>query len=148
MTLFGLGPPRKMTIRALDNRTHSRLPTVLLAEDVPFVATAFERLLSRDFNVVAVVRDGKSLIDCADRLRPDLIIADVGLWGVDGISATIEIRRRSPAIPVVLTSADPSRRLEAIAAGAAAFFCKSDAREASVSVVQQLLNRVLRGNVR
>ena len=111
-------------------------PTVLLAEDHPDVAAAFRRLLSEDFEVVAVVADGEGLIDRTQQLQPAAIVADIGLKGLDGISATIVIRRILPALPIVLITIDDDLRVAALAAGASAFLPKHEAGS---------LNWILRG---
>ena len=55
--------------------------------------------------MVGAVADGDGLIELVNPLQPDAIISDVGLKGLDGISATIEIRRRHPEVPIVLMTA-------------------------------------------
>lgn len=115
---------------------------VLLAENNSMMARALMRLLSSDFEVVAVVASGEDLIDQASKLSPDAVLADVGLDGLDGISATVEIRRRFPTIPIVLVTAYDvdSLRHSAIAAGASALLPKSDL-EVFVDILHQLLPR-------
>ena len=117
-------------------------PKVLLAEDDTAVAAALTRVLRDDFDVVDVVADGVMLIEQVNHLRPDVILSDVSLRGLDGISATIEIRRRHPEIPIVLMTSqdDPSLRDKAFAAGVSAFLSKTDAAAGSlVAVLKSLL---------
>lgn len=113
---------------------------VLLAENNSMMARELMRLLSSDFEVVAVVASGEDLIDQASKLSPDAVLADVGLDGLDGISATVEIRRRFPTIPIVLVTAYDvdSLRQSAIAAGASALLPKS-ALKVFVDILHQLL---------
>ena len=115
---------------------------VLLAENNSMMAGALLRLLSSDFEVVAVVTSGEDLIDRASKLSPDAILADVGLDGLDGISATVEIHRRFPTIPIVLMTAYDvdSLRHRAITAGASALLSKSDSN-VFVDILHQLLPR-------
>jgi DNA-binding NarL/FixJ family response regulator len=79
-------------------------PTLLLGEDQRDVATSLVRLLGDVFDVVAVVSDGEALIERAGLLQPDVIVTDVGLQRVDGISAASEIRRRGPSARIVVIS--------------------------------------------
>ena len=104
-------------------------PTLLLAEDHPKMATALAALLAKDFDIVAIVPDGERLIALAAQLRPAVIVADISLEGLDGISATRQIRRRSPVVPIVLITAypEPELRVAALAAGASAFLRKVEA---------------------
>jgi len=115
-------------------------PTLLLAEDHPAVARSLRRLLGEDFDVLAVVPDGEGLIELATQLRPTVIVADVGLEGLDGISATSEIRRRFPAATIVVITAsdDLSFRAAALAAGASGFLRKREAGSL-VSTIEGLL---------
>jgi DNA-binding NarL/FixJ family response regulator len=110
-------------------RYSANRPTLLLGEDHPGVAQALRRLLGEDFDVVAVVPDGEGLIELAHQLQPTVIVADVGLEGLDGISATSEIRRRFPAVTIVVITAsdDLSFRASALAAGASGFLSKREA---------------------
>jgi DNA-binding NarL/FixJ family response regulator len=111
-----------------DNGNGSR-PTLLLAEDHPGVVGVLSELLVKDFDIVAVVPDGEGLIELAGRLRPAAIVADIGLEGLDGISATTVIRRRYPVVPIVLITAshDSELQIAALAAGASAFLRKVEA---------------------
>ena len=52
-------------------------PRVLLADDHRMVAEGVKRLLEEEFELVAVVEDGRQLVETAQRLRPDVIVADV-----------------------------------------------------------------------
>lgn len=105
------------------------LPTLLLAEDHPTMVGTLRALLAEDFDIVAVVPDGDELIRLAGQLQPAVIVSDVRLEGLDGISATMVIRERCPAVPIVLITAsdDPRLRGAALAAGASAFLRKAEA---------------------
>jgi CheY-like chemotaxis protein len=118
-------------------------PKVLLAEDDTAVAAALTRVLRDDFDVVDVVADGVMLIEQVNHLHPDVILSDVSLRGLDGISASIEIHRRHPEIPIVLMTSqdDPALRDKAFAAGVSAFLSKTDAAAGSLVAV---LTRLLR----
>ena len=115
---------------------------VLLAENNTMVARALMRLLRSDFEVVAVVASGEDLIAQAIKLSPDAILADVGLDGLDGISATVEIRRQFPTIPIVLVTAYDVDALRhgAIAAGASALLAKTNPK-VFVDLLRQLVAR-------
>ena len=117
-------------------------PRLLLAEDDSHVATAFVRLLSEHFDVVEVVFDGEVLIERTHELLPDLVVTDVVLHALDGISATSVIRQRHPRLPVVVITGhpDPSMmRSKALAAGASAFLPKHDVAHALVGLLLSLL---------
>lgn len=52
-------------------------PRVLLADDHRMVAEGVKSLLEEEFELVAVVEDGRELVETARRLRPDVIVADI-----------------------------------------------------------------------
>lgn len=100
---------------------------LLLAEDDASVARALRRLLKIDFDIVAVVTSGEDLVERAVACRPDAIVSDVGLKGLNGIAATARIRALLPAVPIVLvTGGDAdSLRPQAVAAGAVTLLHKA-----------------------
>ena len=116
-------------------------PTLLLAEDNESVAVALVRLLGDDFDVVAIVRDGSRLVELAHSLRPHVIIADVGLDGLDGISATKIIRQRDSVTPILIITASPDPYVETHAreSGASRFLSKIDGMSELRAVVLALL---------
>jgi two-component system, NarL family, response regulator DesR len=118
-----------MRANVLIERSEPPKPTLLLAEDSPEVARAFVRLLKVDFEMKGIVSDGESLIIMAERLRPDVIVTDIGLRGLDGISATKLIRERHPSAVIVVVTARTDAHLnrQAHSAGASAFVLKTNA---------------------
>ena len=63
--------------------------------------------------VVDTAHDGLTAIEAAQRLQPDVIVMDVAMPGVDGVTATREIRRdsRTAGIPIVFLTAYPIRAI-------------------------------------
>ena len=73
---------------------------VLVADDHPEVLKAICRLLAVDFEVVGSVSDGDTVLEVAQRLKPDVIVLDLNLAHVNGLEACRQIvarirRRRS-----------------------------------------------------
>jgi DNA-binding NarL/FixJ family response regulator len=101
---------------------------VLLVDDEPNVLRGLRmRLgLEADISVVGEAADGATAVDLALRLSPDVVLMDVNLPVLDGISATREIAARVPrAAVVVLSLYDDQGTIErALAAGAVAFVAK------------------------
>ncbi|HEY4090535.1 MAG TPA: response regulator transcription factor [Luteibacter sp.] len=82
----------------------ARRPSLVLAEDHPQMAREIARLLDEDFDVLAAVTDGASLLTYAMRLRPDIVVTDIGMPGMDGIDAAERLARALPGLPVVFVS--------------------------------------------
>ena len=100
---------------------------LLLVDDDPKVRRGLRmRLeLEPDVEVVGEAGDGSAAIEVARRLAPDVIVMDVEMPVMDGITATREVRASSPAAVVVLSMHDdPAIASRARAAGAAAFVAK------------------------
>jgi two-component system, NarL family, response regulator LiaR len=82
--------------------------------------------LQEEFEVVGEAGDGEEAVRLAEQLRPDVILMDLVMPGLDGVGAMQRLRRRLPKCRViVLTSfADDDRLLPAIQAGAAGYLLK------------------------
>ena len=116
-------------------------PRVLLADDHPETAEVLCGLLEPEFEVIGQVRDGLALIIAAHRLSPDVIVSDISMPGLDGISATAAILRRNPAARIVLVTAhgDPVLAARGLETGALGFVLKRDASEELVPAVHSAL---------
>jgi len=99
---------------------------VLVAEDEFIISLALKTLLTEmGYEVVGTARDGTEAVASCAALRPDLVLMDIGMPGLDGIGATREIMARCPT-PVVILSAynDRDRVSGALEAGAVAYLIK------------------------
>jgi len=113
-------------------------PRVVLAEDHARVAEQLRQLLAAEFDVVATVADGHALLRVADSVRPDVVVTDVVMPGLDGISATAALVARHPAIKVVLISVHDDRELvdRGYAAGALGYVSKHHAAQELLAAVR------------
>jgi len=80
--------------------------TVLVVEDDPAIATAIAHRLSAEGWRVETALDGPSGIEAATRLRPDLVVLDVMLPGVDGLEVCRVIQAERPVPVLMLTARD------------------------------------------
>jgi two-component system, NarL family, response regulator DesR len=101
---------------------------ILLADDQHLVRGALSALLSLedDLDVVAEVARGDEVVPAAVANRPDVAVLDVEMPGLDGISATAQLRERLPAcrVLVVTTFGRPGYLRRAMSAGASGFMVK------------------------
>jgi NarL family two-component system response regulator LiaR len=101
---------------------------VLVVEDDDAFAAALTALLEADGRLEVAGRacDGREAIELAEALRPDVVLMDIVLPGIDGVEATREIRRKQPTTAVVgITGSDyEERALELRDAGAVDFVRK------------------------
>jgi DNA-binding NarL/FixJ family response regulator len=80
---------------------------ILVVDDQLLYAEAISVLLDQQdgLEVVGIARDGREAIEQAVALRPDVVLMDIKMPRLDGISATRRIRRRLPATRVVVMTA-------------------------------------------
>jgi DNA-binding NarL/FixJ family response regulator len=116
-------------------------PRILLADDHPMVLACLRMLLEQEREVVAAVTDGQALLAAAECLRPDLVITDVAMPGLDGIEATRRLQAALPGVKVLILSihAEPSCVRAAFAAGARGYLLKASAAEEIESAVREVL---------
>jgi DNA-binding NarL/FixJ family response regulator len=139
---------------------------VLLVDDHKIMRDGLRAILARskDFQVVGEAENGTDAIQMVKRLRPDLVLMDIGLPGLSGTESTIEILRSQPDCRIVMLSMydDEHSVVSSIRAGARAFILKrasdSDLLEAlrmvaaggmymSPQVSDRLLHRIQTGDL-
>jgi DNA-binding NarL/FixJ family response regulator len=102
---------------------------ILLVDDHPLTRSALSGLLQQHgFDVVGEAADGESAIERAGELQPDLILLDLSMPGLDGLSALPRLREAAPTCEVVVLTAsgEETNLLAAIRAGAAGYLLKSE----------------------
>lgn len=91
---------------------------IVVADDEPDMRDYFRKILPRmGYSLVGVAEDGLQLIEICEREKPDLIITDVKMPGIDGIDASDKILSVRP-IPIIVVStfadADTVKRAESL----------------------------------
>ena len=119
-----------------------RRARVLLADDHVMVAEALKSLLAADFDLVGVVADGEAMVEAANRLRPDVVVADVTMPRLNGIDALVRLRQDGNSVPVVFLTMhrDVNFARRALEAGAAGFVLKHSAPAELVSALRAALD--------
>ncbi len=103
---------------------------VVLVDDQALVRAGFRMILEAqpDIEVVSEAGDGAQAVDAARRLKPDLVLMDIRMPGLDGIEATRRLAGpgvESPVKVVILTTYDLDEYVfDALAAGASGFLLK------------------------
>jgi DNA-binding NarL/FixJ family response regulator len=113
---------------------------VVLVEDNEVFREALELLLGlrSDMQVVASVPDGEDAAVAAAQLRPDVVVMDYRLPGLDGVQATRAVLEACPSTAVVcLTASANLRERDALtAAGVVAFLRKDEGLDAIVTAIR------------
>ncbi len=114
---------------------------LVLVDDQPGVRQGLRMLLTLepDMTVVGEGSNGREAMTLVQRLAPDVVLMDVEMPEMDGISATAMIHAGTPQSAVIMLSIydDVSTRARADAAGAAAFVTKSGAIEVLLATIRQ-----------
>jgi DNA-binding NarL/FixJ family response regulator len=129
---------------------------ILLADDHMLVADALKSLLEPTYEVVGIVADGRALLAAAEKLRPDLVVVDVGMPQLNGLDATRQIKRLLPTVKVMIVTMNEDSTLvaEAFRAGASGYMLKHSASQELLQAIQEVIKgasylspRVTRGAV-
>ncbi len=116
-------------------------PRVLLADDHPLMLLGLKKLLESGCEVVGTVTDGRALLATAERERPDVVITDISMPGLDGIAATRRLQETVPGARVIVLSfhSEPSWVRAAFEAGAFGYLTKSSVSEEIEHAVREVL---------
>jgi DNA-binding NarL/FixJ family response regulator len=114
---------------------------VLLADDHAHTMQLWRTLIEPEFDVVGTVNDGEALVHAAERLTPDVIVADIVMPGMSGIAAAEAILRRQPAARIIFATvhADSALLRSSLAAGAYAYVLKVRAADDLVPAIRAAL---------
>jgi DNA-binding NarL/FixJ family response regulator len=116
-------------------------PRVLLADDHTLILSAFEKLLTPECEIVGQVSDGRALVAAAEKLRPDVIVLDVGMPLLNGLEAARQIKRKQPAIKLVFLTMNEQTELAATAfeAGASGYLLKRSATSELLTSIREVM---------
>jgi len=112
---------------------------ILLVHDHPLTRSALSGLLTQHgFEVIGEAADGDQAVVSAAELRPDLILLDLSMPGMDGLTALPRLREAAPECEVVVLTASGTEEnlLGAIRAGAAGYLLKSEPPERIVDFLR------------
>src|SRR5260370_19480570 len=118
------------------------MSSVLIVDDEPAICWAFREALTDDGHSVRVVPSGEEALKLADRgWRPDVVVMDVRLPGIDGLTAMRMLRERIGTTPVVVITAFGSLEtaVRAIEEGAFDYLIKPFDLDQAVEILRRAL---------
>lgn len=116
-------------------------PRVLLADDHVLVVEAFKKLLEPEFEIVGTVSDGRTLLSVAPKLKPDVVIIDLGMPLLNGMDAGEQLKKMLPQTKlIVLTmSEDFDLAAHALRNWASAYLLKKSVGSELVKAIREVL---------
>jgi NarL family two-component system response regulator LiaR len=128
------------SIKKVKKKMADKVISVLIVDDHTIVREGLKTLLelNSDIRVLGEAADGKSAVEIAGRLQPDVILMDLIMPEMDGIQTTKEIHARYPEMKVIaLTSfLEDDKIVPAIQAGATSFLLKDVTPDALVDAIR------------
>jgi DNA-binding NarL/FixJ family response regulator len=116
--------------------------TCLIVDDHEVVREGLRLSLSRSphIRVVGEAGDGQAAIDLAERRRPDVVIMDVRMPGMDGLDATKELTEKTPDTAVLIFTAYSERSLLArgLESGAKGYILKEAPHETLIRAIEKV----------
>jgi DNA-binding NarL/FixJ family response regulator len=116
-------------------------PRVLLADDHRLLREAFVKLLESECDVAGTGADGRTLLEVAPKLRPDVVVVDIAMPMLNGLDAARQLKRLMSAVKVVVLTVneDPDLGAEAFRAGGSAFLLKNSAASELVQAIANVV---------
>jgi DNA-binding NarL/FixJ family response regulator len=109
----------------------------LLADDHTMVVEAFRKMLEPEFEVVGIALDGRKLLELAQKLKPDVVLLDLGMPLLDGFDAGRQLKGLMPGtnIIVVTMNDDTDIATTALHEWASGYLLKSSTRQELIKAI-------------
>jgi DNA-binding NarL/FixJ family response regulator len=116
-------------------------PRLLLADDHRIVLEGLRGILEPEFEIVGAVEDGRALVAEAQRLKPDVVVADISMPGLNGMDAARQIKRMNAHIKIVFLTMHSEANYAAggFDAGASGFVLKHSAPQELITAIHEAL---------
>jgi len=104
---------------------------VLLGDDHALILDGLRNALQSQHEIVGLAKDGRALVEAAERLKPDLIVLDISMPLLNGFEAAKQIKKNLPSAKLIFLSQhlDPAYLKQALKLGASGYVLKSGAIE-------------------
>ena len=116
-------------------------PRVLLADDHKIVSEGLRSLLEPDYELVGTVEDGRALVAAAEKLSPDVIVADISMPLLNGIEAARQLKKANSRAKIVFLTMHPdvTYATRAFEAGASGYVLKHSAASELLTAIREAL---------
>lgn len=111
---------------------------VILADDHKMILDALKKLLEAEFEIVGTFGDGLTLVEGAQALKPNVIVLDIGMPTMNGLTAGERLKQSMPTVELIYLTInhDPDIAAEAFRLGARAYLLKTTAASELVEAIR------------
>jgi DNA-binding NarL/FixJ family response regulator len=116
-------------------------PRIILADDHTILLDALKNMIQPEFEVVATCSDGRELIKAAAEFNPSIIVLDIGMPTMNGLSAGQRLKQMLPTVKLVYLTMnqDPDMASEAFRLGASAYLLKTSAGAELIRALREVV---------
>ncbi|HET6205283.1 MAG TPA: response regulator transcription factor [Terracidiphilus sp.] len=120
-----------------------RRTTILVADDHPMICAALRKMLEPGHDLIGCVEDGWTLIKFAVDMKPDVVLVDLGLPGLNGLEAGRELKKLMPGLKLIFLTMnrDPDIVQEAFRIGASGYVLKDAMGEELVPAIHDAMRQ-------
>jgi len=114
---------------------------IIIADDHTLLADAIKNLLEPEFEVVGIFTDGRSLLEGAKQLTPDVVVLDIGMPVLNGLTAGARLKHLLPKVKLLYLTMNPDIELaaEAFRHGGSGYLLKTSAGSELVRAIREVL---------
>jgi len=114
---------------------------IILADDHKLMLDALKNLLEPEFEVVGAFGDGHSLVEKAPQLKPNVIVLDIGMPTMNGLSAGQRLKQLMPTVKLIYLTMNQDQDLaaEAFRLGASGYLLKTSAATELVDAIRSVV---------
>jgi DNA-binding NarL/FixJ family response regulator len=122
----------------MEGRHRSR---ILIADDHTLVAEACKSVIEPEFEVVAIVNDGRALIESALELKPEVVILDIAMPTLNGLDAAEQLKQLIHSVKIIFLTFHSESHIcaEALRRGASGYIVKHSAADELVRAIRAVL---------
>src|SRR5215813_268663 len=126
---------------SVTTRPDTERTTVLLADDHAILLEGLSSLLRSEFAVVGTVADGERLLESARQLRPDVIVTDITMPGMNGLEVLRRLKADTVPVKVIVLTMHAEAQLaaDAMRAGASGFIVKHAAGRELIAAIRTVV---------
>jgi DNA-binding NarL/FixJ family response regulator len=116
--------------------------TILIVDDHTLIRETWSFILNADsrFNVIAACGSGEEAVELVKQFRPNIVLMDINLPGINGIEATALIRKYAPGTKIVAISlhTQPAFVQKIMQNGASGYVTKSSGRQEMIKAIEEI----------